>query len=80
MLLGSAVLDFFYVSYVPLIGPAYSALSSSMACRVFRMVNLCITDVCDLDTHDIERALELASVTRVDRYVYSRQGYYLVGY
>ncbi|KZP23253.1 hypothetical protein FIBSPDRAFT_853335 [Athelia psychrophila] len=47
--------------YTELVGVSYIALSSSMACRVFRMVLLCNTAVDAPNTEDIARVLRFAS-------------------
>lgn len=47
--------------YTELVGVSYIALSSSMACRVFRMVLLCNTVVDAPNTEDIARVLRFAS-------------------
>ena len=69
MLMVSTILDFFYLPYLPLAGTAYWALANSMACRVFRMVILCAVDARDLNTRDIERAMELGAFAQPDKYV-----------
>jgi len=58
MVVGVTILNSVYVPYVPLMGPAYCALASSMTCRVFRMVILCDVDSCALNTGDIERVFD----------------------
>lgn len=61
MLLTVSVTVFFNVPYAPIIGPAYIALSSAMACRVFRMVRLCNLDVPGLSTAQIDGAFHVTS-------------------
>lgn len=56
------ILVFFGSPYSIVSGLAYVALSSAMACRVFRMVLLCKRDIDPLNTADIDDIFRAVSV------------------
>lgn len=71
--LASCITYVLSVPYSPLVGLIYIALSSSMACRVFRMVLLSKTVVDVLNTEDIARAMNFSSAGNEEMGVLSRE-------